>query len=329
MPGLDPTEELKQKEALLKAEAGLAKAEAELAKAKAEAAAAGRAADPALVAAAEQKAREEARLKAEASLVKAAAELAKAKAEAAAAADPAVVASTADKARLDAQKAALEAAKGVSDAKKSADLAAAQAAIGTVTGSGIEGTVTVKTDAGKAEAALLAARGAISAAEKLVTAISAKVTGKRVVVMQGAESSQCGAYRQFLLQQGALNQAFDYAEKEAGRLEQEGKELEETVLEAVPLLTTAGVALDAAAKLGSYFMANYEIGGIGLTADTDQLAGAVIGQLLLNQAAVVLPGRRVPERHDETSRNLATSALAFSQFATSTRSCLRPALVSE
>jgi hypothetical protein len=298
MPGPDPTEELKQKEAQLKAEAEVLKAETELTKAKADAAAAAKAADPAVVAQTEERAREEARIKAETVRLRTQSELLKAQEEYAAAAKPpdlAVVASIADKARLDAHKAALDAAKGVSDAKKATDLAAAQTAIGTLTGSSIEGTVTVKADAGKGEATLLAALGVIRAADKLVKAITYAVNDKHIVVMQGAESSQFGTYRQFLLQQGALEKAFEYAHKEADRLSLEGGNLEGSVLESVPILTTAGVALDAAAKLGSYFLSNYEIGGVGLTPDTDQLVGAVIDRLLQKAASVEFPARRVPQ----------------------------------
>ena len=40
-------------------------------------------------------------------------------------------------------------------------------------------------------------------------------------------------------------------------------------------------------------------------------------------------GHGAPKSHDDASRKRATRAVAFSQFATATRSCFRPALVSE
>jgi hypothetical protein len=254
MPDPDPIEDLKQKEARLKAETALLRAEADVTKAQAELIAAGKAPDAA------------------------------------------IVATAAEKARLEAQKAALDAAKALSDAKKGADLAAAQASIGTVTGSNIEGTVTVKGDAGKGEATLLAARAITRAADKLVEAITNAVDGKRVVLMQGVESPQFGNYRQFLLQQAAVERMFKNADIEADRLSKQGKELESVrILESMAILTTAGVAIDAAAKLGSYFMSNYEVGSLSLTPDTEQLVSAVANRLLGKARSVALPARRVPQ----------------------------------
>src|SRR5260370_9130304 len=196
---------------------------------------------------------QEARAKAEAALARAQADLLKAQAELAAATkapDAAVVASTAEKARLDALKGVLESSKALSDAKKSADLAAAQAAIGTVAGSNIEGSVTLKPDAGKGEATLLASRAVGLAAGCVVAKIKNAVQGMRVVLMQGAEAPQFASYRQFLLQAALVEKIFDEAGQEADRLSAEGERLAGTVaaratVQAVPALTAAGVVIDA------------------------------------------------------------------------------------
>jgi hypothetical protein len=120
--------------------------------------------------------------------------------------------------------------------------------------------------------------------------------------MQGVENS-FGSYRQFLLQRKALERTFEYANGEADRIAKEAQELETSVLENIPIVTAAGVALDAAAKLASYFMSNYEIGGIGLTPDTDQLISAVAALLLKGNKtdSVEFPGRRVPQESDFSS----------------------------
>jgi hypothetical protein len=272
----------------------------------------------------------EARAKAEAAVARAQADLLKAQAELTAAAKPpdapkppdaAVVASTAEKARLDALKGVLESSKALSDAKKSADLAAAQAAIGTVVGSSVEGAVSLKSDAGKGEATLLASQAIASAAAHVAEDIRAKVKDRRVVLMQGAEAPQFANYRQFLLQEALIARVLDEARKEADRLADEGQRLVDrgkpavaAQTEAIPALTTAGVVIDAVAKLGSYFMSNYDIGGIALTSDTEQIVGATANRLLRSEVgatAVVLPGRRVPrpEEFKDTIASLAARVI--------------------
>lgn len=245
----------------------------------------------------------EARAKAEAALLRAQADLIKAQGELAAAnksPDQTVITSTAEKERLDAQKGALEARKALHNMQKQADLEATQSAIGRVAGSNIEGSVTVKQDAGKGEATLLASLAVVSAADRIADSLANKLAGKTVVLTQGAEGLQFENYRQFLLQQGLLSRLFEKALKEAGRLEQEAKQLVapgaalEAAAEAVPVVTATGVAIDAIAKLGSYFMSNYEIGGVAPTPDVEQLVSAVADRMIHGGVSVVLPDRRIP-----------------------------------
>lgn len=240
-----------------------------------------------------------ARATAEAELAKAQAELIKAQralADAQKADDPLVTASQLEKARLDAQKAAADSSKALSDSRKASDLAAAQAAIGTVSASGIAGDVTVKTDAGKGEATLLGALAISKAAAVVVAAVKA-ASPARIVIAQGTE--QFANYRQFLLQHELISRIFTEADREAKRLEAEADTLggaggAGVAPPSIPLITGAGVALDAVAKLGSYFLSNYEAGGVGLTADAEQLIAAVAGRLVSSTVTVVLPNRSTP-----------------------------------
>jgi hypothetical protein len=137
-----------------------------------------------------------------------------------------VTASTAEKARLDAQKGVLDSRKALAGTQRGADLAAAQAAIGIVAGSGIEGTVTVKSDAGKGEATLLAARAIVLAAADIAKRVKPVATSRRIVVQSGTDAPKFANYRQFLLQQAMLLRAFDTAQHEANRLEQQAVALE-------------------------------------------------------------------------------------------------------
>jgi hypothetical protein len=92
---------------------------------------------------------------------------------------------------------------------------------------------------------------------------------------------------------------------------------------AIPPLTEAGVLIDAVAKLGSYFLSNYEIGGIALTPDTAQLLGAAAAALLGEGATeVVVPDRAVPRPADfddlvkpVTDKTIAADSKAAALFA--------------
>ncbi|BAM89747.1 exported protein of unknown function [Bradyrhizobium oligotrophicum S58] len=254
----DPTAELKQKTTQATAEAEFAKAETE-------------------------------RLKAE-----------KALADARKAVDPIIEASKAEKERLEGQKAAVDAKKALLDSTKSADQAAAQAAIGTVAASGIAGDLTLKPDAGKGEATLLAARAICKAAAAVAAEINDKAAGKCIVIRQGFE--QFVNYRQFVLQRTLLERVFAAANREAARLQADADRAvgqtrpagADALPAAAPILTTAGVALDALAKLGSYLLSNVEVGTIALSPDGDQLVAAVTEELLKKNLDVVLPNRRLP-----------------------------------
>jgi hypothetical protein len=304
MPDPDPNDDLKRAEERAKAEAAKLRAETDRLKAKQEWEAASQ---PQPDQNADLKKQED-HAKAEAGKIRAEADLIKAQTELAAAnsqqPDPDVIASTAEKAHLDAQKGVLDSRKALADAQRGADLAAAQAAIGTVAGGGIEGTVTVKSDAGKGEATLLAARAIVLAAADIAKRVKPVATGRRIVVQSGMDAPQFASYRQFLLQQALLLRAFDTAQQEAIRLEQQAVALEALPPRAaaalpIPPLTEAGVLIDAVTKLGSYFLSNYEIGGIALTPDTAQLLASAAAALLSEGATdVVVLDRAVPRTAD-------------------------------
>src|ERR1700730_2382319 len=157
---------------------------------------------------------QEANARAQTDLVKAQTELLKAQAAYALANKPpdtAALADAAEKARLDWLKDTLEARK------ENADLASAQATIGTLSKSEIEGSVALKTDAGKGEATLLAARALQIAADKVATTVSSvkDFGSKRIVLLQSADYPQFGSYRQYLLQFELLTQQLVMAKRAA------------------------------------------------------------------------------------------------------------------
>src|SRR5262245_12859660 len=120
---------------------------------------------------------EKAQLDAEKALVTAQTELVKLKAD---------LSSAGEKTQLDAEKAVQDSRKAMSDSKKAADLSAAQAKVGTVAGSNLDGTTTLKADAGKGEATLLVAQAVATAGVGVATAILDKVAGKKVFLLAGS-----------------------------------------------------------------------------------------------------------------------------------------------
>src|SRR5579875_2692931 len=165
--------------------------------------------------------------------------------------DPIVTACMAEKARLEAQKEVLDARKALADAQRSAGLSAAQAAIGTVARSGIEGTVKVDPDAGKGEATLLASHAIVTAAEKIAKKVEEKAGNTTIVIQSYTDAPQFANYRQFLLQQALLLREFDTAQNEATRLEAQADGLQQSPPAAQPeALPAAAVAIPPITKVG-------------------------------------------------------------------------------
>lgn len=282
--------------------------------------------------------KEKERAVAEAALIRAQADLLKAQGELSAAKDPPdplTAQTNAAKAQADALKALADSQKALSDSTKAADLAAAQARVGSVTGltGGPTGAVTAKTDAGKAEATLLSAKATGTAATRIAETLNMKVKGKRVVLVSGTDTPQFANYHQFSLRADMLQSALTSADAVRQAAEAKGDALmaqaaaaraqgqaratasSGTRLEAVPALTTAGAVLDALTKLGSYFQTDYELGGIGLTPDREQLLVAVGGALANGDGpvAVLVPNRGV-QKIGQLSALLATQLGAATQL---------------
>ena len=260
----------------------------------------------------ELKAKEE-RLKAEAALLRAQADLLNAQTEYDAVAKARENSNASDgegKIRLDAQTARLKAIKAHLDAKREADLAEAQAELGSVSGSGVTGSVTAGSEAGKGEGTLLAARAMIVASTVLVEKIADKVAARPVLLMSGVEGAQFSNYRQFLLHRAViervLEQAINAAENVLGTV---GDRKESPSLEMAPA-TTIGAGLEIATKLGSYFATEYTVGGLTVSTDTEQFLSAVADSLLARGKAVILPNRRVPP-NDEFIKVIETLAVGI------------------
>jgi hypothetical protein len=201
--------------------------------------------------------------------------------------DPVIAAANRAEAEAQAQKAAAEA----KSAAISAELAAEKAAIGTLPDSGHSGKVELKTDAGKAEATLLAARAAIAAAGTIATRLEDLVAGQTVRIYAGTERPTFEHWCAFEMRRRLLKDALIPKARELDRMAAEAlKELgavpaavegEVKHARAQALAPAAGIALglDALVKLGGLLQSDYEFGGIGLGPDEELLATAVAGAL--------------------------------------------------
>ncbi|MBQ1542284.1 MAG: hypothetical protein IIZ63_09795 [Caulobacteraceae bacterium] len=209
--------------------------------------------------------------------------------------DPVILAAEQDAARENAKKAAAEAKTAAIGAQN----ASLQAQLGTFPDSGNSGKVDVKTDGGKAEAALLAGRATNIAAAQIVEAVKDKAAGRSVHVYAGADRPTTDRWTGFDLRQRVLASALAPKADDLDRRAQAA--LAEIKLGATPhakaeAAPLAAVALGAATltKILGLFQTDNEVGGVAVEHDDAQLALAVAGALRAAgpaPTAVYLAGR--------------------------------------
>jgi tetratricopeptide (TPR) repeat protein len=188
-----------------------------------------------------------------------------------------------------AEKSAAEARK----AEAEAALAAAKLRIGEVPSSGLDGSVTTAEKAGVAEAALLSAKAIATAADLIVERLPAGTQQAPLTIVLYPEKDRPDfqALSTFRAQTTILRTAYQEAKAKYEELAAETKKAFHTKA-AVPILTTAGLALDAVTKLLSYFKSDYTIGGIELTQEDSALVHALAGRIAKSDKflEVILPG---------------------------------------
>ncbi len=162
------------------------------------------------------------------------------------------------------------------------------------------GEITV-TNAGNAEATMLAARAASEAADKIATSVNALVAdpSATIVVVGGPDKLSLGHWQLFQLQALTVTELF----KRANGLKAEADKAYTDAMitprldngaqkESVPFVAGAGIALDLAAKIASYFQTDYAFGSSNVDVGVDHamLAENVAGLL---KAKTIYPGRWV------------------------------------
>lgn len=198
------------------------------------------------------------------------------------------------KALEEARKAAFDAAKAASESQKAAieaKTAAGTAKIGTVTGqTSITGAVTMGTYTAKAEALLLVTRSTRLAAQEIAPKLKQALTGREsqpILVLSGTADLSTGDALQFDIQlhnlraSMALVDAY-YAQAKAvdsPRIKVKSAGAGGDGSERMAPLAAAGAIVDLAAKLGSYFAADYAFGSVDLPATPLMVETAIVGSL--------------------------------------------------
>lgn len=205
----------------------------------------------------------------------------------------------AEKELSEAQKAAADAAKAQADALKAkadAEVAAFKARFGEVPASRYSGDVTLKDNAGKTEALLLAAQAARSAAAAIAKDIKDQAT--TVMLIASPDVPTFDNLLRFRVELGIVQKVFE----EMDRISTAAREKEPAApaappaaraagapqpARAVPPVTAAGLALDAADKLLGYFRTDYTVGGIDVTLEDAMLVNELAGLLTKDRKMVV------------------------------------------
>src|SRR5574337_572239 len=173
----------------------------------------------------------------------------------------------------DAEKAAADASKAQADAA----LATFKAKVGEVPTSGYTGDVTLKEKAGTMEAALLAAKAAKEAAQRIADALP-KQNPKKILLLYGAaEVPNFQALTAYRAQIPWVRKRFDDAQEASNDANRRAPAPADFKVEAVPLAAAAGLGLDAVNKLLGFFRTDYTVGGVDLTLEDSLLVHALAG----------------------------------------------------
>ncbi|MFL6726750.1 MAG: hypothetical protein ACJ8FS_09590 [Sphingomicrobium sp.] len=200
--------------------------------------------------------------------------------------------------------------EAVAKAKKAAlDAQAAefQASLGSVTGqTTITGTVTEGTEPAKPEALLLT----VDAADKAAVIIAEQVGGqlnttKQLLLITSTDDLSLAQLRFYDLQRLQIDRLMVDA---AARLD-EATKTAGTVKEGfVPPIAAAGALLDAASKIGSYFMTDYKFGKVDVTLPDRTILYAVAARLqpkLAKGGMIFIPQQLAGDAVDDLVKELA------------------------
>ncbi|WP_316224886.1 MULTISPECIES: hypothetical protein [unclassified Bradyrhizobium] len=209
----------------------------------------------------------------------------------------------AEKERAEAQKATSDAQKAEADASKAkseAEVAAFKARFGEVPTSAYKGEITLRDNAGKPEAFLLATH----AMRKVASIIAAQVQSKarEVMLISSADIPKFDSLIRFRAEIGIVRKAFDASDavsRDAREQEAVGAAKRPDIVEpaeapkgksaAAPLMTTAGLTIEAVDKLLGFFRSDYAVGGVDVTLEDAALINELAGQLTEEHVTVYLP----------------------------------------
>jgi hypothetical protein len=208
----------------------------------------------------------------------------------------------AEKEFADAQKAAADAEKAGADASKAkseAEVAAFKAQFGEIPISPYKGEISLKENAGKTEALLLAAHAVRSVAAAIVTEIQSRPV--EVMLVSPADVPSFDSLIRFRAEVGIIQKAFDATDgvsQDAMHKEPADAAGQPGIVKparvprkekAVPLVAAAGLAVEAADRFLGFFKSDYTVGGIDVTLEDAMLINELAGLLTEKKFTVYLP----------------------------------------
>lgn len=142
--------------------------------------------------------------------------------------------------------------------------------MGDVAGSGITGAVDAKDKAGNLEAMLLAGKAAGAWAVKVAGLIPAPAAETTLVILASGDAPTFQALAIYKSQVSIVDSTFEEGMKKTTKANQDADPSTLPPAPAAPMvapLAAAGITLDAATKLLSYFRSDFSVQGISLTPD--------------------------------------------------------------
>ena len=192
----------------------------------------------------------------------------------------------------EAEEAAAKASKAAAQAKEAAISAKTKAILGDVPKSSIEGTVTLGTKGGEAEATLLVAKAMRDLAQKIAGPIASKAANKLVWLVSDDAVPDMYNKLSFLQQSKYVIQAQETAIDASAELN--GKLGQPIHVEAVPVAAIAA-GVEAFANLGSFFKSDYSSNSVDLNNFGDgPLIDALAGELAKRDISVLTPNTYHP-----------------------------------
>jgi hypothetical protein len=214
-----------------------------------------------------------------------------------------------------------ESEKAIAESRKAqADTAFAnlKAQIGEVPMSGFSGDVKLDKNTGITEAALLAAKAAKTAANKIAEAIKCKTQQKSIMLYAAGEVPNFQELIAYRVQISMVRKALTDAISSSADADNKVPEASVPRAAAFPMAAVAGLTLDAVNKLFGFFRADYAYGGVELKVE-DTLLVQALAEIIANTNNVYLPAIYSPAALSDADSTVLNEIISVSQLHSKAR----------